>query len=357
MPNLSLFIDTYSANHRNRKNHPESPERILRLADMVESYQGNADVAIHHLDRIRTVDPTLVHQSDYLEYLKKNVPPDGQYFQLDEDTGANSESLNVALAGLKMMQQGIDSTIQNNSYTFVMTRPPGHHARPSTSMGFCIFNNVAYAAEYARKKFGIRKIAIFDWDVHHFNGTEEMFYTDADTLTISTHQFPHWPEGYGWVDRRGKDAGQNMNINLPLPHQAGDVQIMQYFEEYILPQMQAFQPELILISAGFDAHKDERNSTLGVPSVLALSEYGYSWMTNQLQIFAKKNCHNRLMFVLEGGYYLPSLVSSVQAVIQTLLNQKTVSEYTPTQGENMDQKTWTEYLHAIQSYCTIPTVS
>ena len=350
MSRMNIFIDNFFINHRNSDNHPESPERMLALFKMVEGYKVNQNIDIFNLNPNIEVDPAMVHNVDYLNYLRKNIPPEGEYYQLDEDTGSNSATLEVALAGLKMMQQGVDKIMSDFTPTFVMTIPPGHHARPGSSMGFCIFNNIAYAAKYARKQLGIQKILILDWDVHHFNGTEEMFYEDSNTLTISLHQFPHWPDGYGWVDRVGILDGLGYNMNITLPHEAGDKQVIEVFEKFIKNKINDFKPELILVSAGFDAHYQERKSTLGVPSVLSFSEYGYSWLTHQLQFLAAKYSKNRLMFVLEGGYYIPSLVSSSKAVIDTILNNQMDSEYSPTDGQYMDGKVWDKYIKEMSLY-------
>jgi acetoin utilization deacetylase AcuC-like enzyme len=342
--NVQVFVDNYFANHKNGYNHPESPKRILSIIDALKVN----NIPSIGIDHSIVVDPKLIHEADYLGFLEKNVPLAKDYIELDEDTIAGKESLDVALAGLKIHTQGLDYTMDKRLPSFVFSRPPGHHARPNTSMGFCIFNNVAYIAKVAQQKYGLQKIAIIDWDIHHFNGTEEMFYSDPSVLTISLHAYPYWPEGYGQAEKTGEGAGAGYNMNIPMPPEAGDWQYIRAFENYILPKLEAFEPELILISAGFDAHYLERNSSLGVPSPMAISENAYSYMTHKLYQVAQKYSQGRMQILLEGGYYLPSLCSGSISVIETL-NAGQILQYPNfTSGEKMDQDLYQSYQEDIK---------
>jgi acetoin utilization deacetylase AcuC-like enzyme len=348
MNQLTIFTDKTFVNHKTGYGHPENHNRINVLLDLLQEYEGNENLKIQNLEQSTAIEPTLVHSSDYLNYLKKNIPPQNGFLLLDEDTIASNQSLETALSALKIHSQALDFTLKNKQPSLVLSRPPGHHARTDTSMGFCIFNNIAYTAELAKQK-GIKKILILDWDVHHFNGTEEMFYEDSEVYTISMHQYPHWPTGYGWCDRRGKGLGQGYNLNIPLPKESGDWQAITCFEQFILPQIQKFQPELILVSAGFDAHKLERNSSLGVKSLLTWTQNTYSYLTYRLIQLAKEYSQNRIIFTLEGGYNLISLEQGVKSVIDTVLTNQILSYPEVTTGIEMDKTIMQEYMTEIQN--------
>lgn len=335
-----IFGDNYFTAHKNGYNHPENPKRISELLSMVRGKQ----LPLVSVDRDIAVAPEMIHQSSYISGLRERLAEARDIVELDEDTYGCRESFEVALAGLKLQQQAIDHLFSSpGSIPFTMSRPPGHHARPGSTMGFCLFNNVAYAARYAQSRYGVRKVAILDWDIHHFNGTEEIFYEDGDVLTISVHAYPHWPENYGAPEDRGAGPGEGFNLNLPMPIEAGDLQYLHYFENYFAPALARFQPELILVSAGFDAHHLERNSTTGSKNLMGMTEGGVSYLTHRLVEFAARNTEEKIQFVLEGGYYLPSLVSSAEAVIDTISTGKILYPDRFSTGERMNMEAYHEY--------------
>jgi acetoin utilization deacetylase AcuC-like enzyme len=215
-------------------------------------------------------------------------------------------------------------------------------------MGFCIYANAAYAARYAQRAHGLERIAIVDWDVHHGNGTEEVFYGDSSVLTISLHAHPHWPHGLGEPEHRGEGSGLGYTLNLPLPFEAGDAQIVSHFESYLMPTLEKFKPELIIVAAGFDAHRDERFSNTGEKSCLAVTEAGYSYMTHRLHRYADKFCKGRFLLTLEGGYYLPSLVSSFSAVIETLVKGRILHQQQFSRGEAMNPAAFDSLIDRIE---------
>lgn len=349
MSQLNIFCDQFFTNHRTGYGHPENHNRINVLLDLLPMYNNNPLITVHNLDQSTSINPQIVHSVDYLKFLNNNIPPKNGFFMLDEDTVACDQSVAVALSSLKIHTQAISTTISCNQASFVWSRPPGHHALPNSSMGFCIFNNIAYTAKIAQQQLGIQKILILDWDVHHFNGTEDMFYDDSSVLTISMHQYPHWPEGFGSSQRRGEGKGFGYNSNIPMPKESGDWQVIESFEKFIRPQIESFEPELILVSAGFDAHIMERNSGLGVKSLLSWTGSAYSYLTLSLMQLAKKHSNNRILFTLEGGYNLESLKSSTQSVIDTIITNNLITNNNFTTGENMNQQTWNEYKTNIQN--------
>lgn len=347
---MIILGDTYSSLHKNGYNHPENPKRVSALTSIMQE----RSIPMVAADRTRKVHPEIIHTERYLESLRKSIAQiprkkhdtDIYYLvALDEDTYASEESLNVALAGLALQEQAVDVLLKNNTPSktipFIITRPPGHHARPDAAMGFCLFNNAAYAARYSQKKYGLSRVAIFDWDVHHGNGTEEIFYDDHSVYCASIHAFPYWPEGYGEPEKRGG----GFNLNLPMPIEAGDLQYGQYIDKYLIPELERFEPELIIVAAGFDAHLLERNSGLQSQSLMAVTENGFSYMTDKLLKFAQRTCQSNILFTLEGGYYLPSLKSSVNSVLDTIISGKPLRYPGYSQGENMSAETY-------KSYCT-----
>lgn len=341
-----VFGDDYFAAHKNGYNHPENPKRVVELLSMVR----RKEIELVPLNPTIEATPELIHEREYLSRLQHKLSQARDIVELDEDTYGCAQSYNVALGGLKLQQQAIDHLFSSRDpqIPFTISRPPGHHARPSSTMGFCFLNNVAYAARYAQSQYGVKKVAILDWDIHHFNGTEDMFYEDPDILGISIHAYPHWPDNYGSPEDRGAKRGEGFNLNLPMPIEAGDLQYLHYFENYAAPALKRFRPELILISAGFDAHHLERNSTTGSKNLMAMTEGGFSYLTHRLLEVASTLSGGRIQFVLEGGYYLPSLVSSVEAVLDTIATGRVLYPDRFSTGEHMNRETYRGYQDWIQ---------
>jgi len=195
---------------------------------------------------------------------------------------------------------------------FCAIRPPGHHAQKDEAMGFCIFNNVAIGTRYIQKKYDLSKILIVDWDVHHGNGTQAAFYDDPNVLYFSVHRYPFYP-GTGSESEKGGGKGLNYNINVPLPADSVDADYLRVFEEKLKPAALSFSPEFVLVSAGFDAHKDD---LLGG---MMVTEEGFAQLTQIVKEIAQKCCEGRLVSVLEGGYGLEGLAASVEAHIRVLM--------------------------------------
>lgn len=253
-----------------------------------------------------------VHRPEYHEFVIEACRA-GRRLLDEGDTFVCTRSYDAALAAVDAGLSAADAVMDGSVRTaFCAIRPPGHHALPGRAMGFCIFGNVAILARYLQKQHGIGKIAIVDWDVHHGNGTQDIFYSDASVLFISLHQFPLWP-GTGRADETGEGPGKGFTLNVPIAPGTSEAEYLRQFESVVLPRLSAFGPEFLLISAGFDAHRDD---PLGG---LLLSEAGFTRMTRRLKEIAEDACGGRIISCLEGGYNLPALQRSVAAHVTALM--------------------------------------
>ncbi len=253
----------------------------------------------------------LCHPQTYIDRIRAAIPVNG-IVQLDADTHVSPGSLEAALRAVGGACHAVDQVmagaVQN---AFIAMRPPGHHAERETPMGFCLFGTVAIAARHALEMHGLSRVAVVDFDVHHGNGTQDLLWDEGRALFISSHQMPLWP-GTGGPDERG--AHGNV-INVPLPPGTNGTAFRRIYEDAVLPQLDRFAPEMILISAGFDAHRDDPLAQL------ALVEADFAWITGALCDMAARHSGGRVVSVLEGGYDLPALGASVAAHIRVLMEQ------------------------------------
>ena len=297
--------------------HPEAPARLSAIEDQLIASQTEPFLEYRTAPLAELADITRVHQLEMVERIRLHTPlayggtldQALTYFELDPDTSMNPHSWQAALraagAAVAATQAVIDGEIQN---AFCAIRPPGHHATSTASMGFCLFNNVAIAARYALDVCGLERIAIVDFDVHHGNGTEDIFHNDARVLMVSFFQHPLYP--YSGVDPHGVQA-HNM-VNIPLPAYARGDATRNVVQQHWLPALHAHQPEMIFISAGFDAHREDDLAQMG------LVESDYAWITRQIMQIAETYSQGRIVSCLEGGYKLSALARSAVAHIRTL---------------------------------------
>ncbi|WP_051710821.1 histone deacetylase family protein [Andreprevotia chitinilytica] len=287
------------------RGHPECPARLAAIQDRLIAAQL-WDFLLHVDAQPATWEQLArVHDADYLDRLATLVPAQG-YVHLDPDTAINPYSLNAAYHAAGAGVLAVDLVMQGRANNaFCAVRPPGHHAEHDRAMGFCIFNNIAVAARHAMEAHGIERVAIVDFDVHHGNGTEDIFCHDERVLMVSIFQHPFFPY-CGDVPR-----GPNM-LNVPMPRASTGVQFREAVTEKWLPALDAFAPQFIFISAGFDAHLEDDMSSMG------LVEADYAWVTRQVRQVAKKHAQGRIVSMLEGGYDLSALGRSVAAHIKEL---------------------------------------
>ena len=252
-----------------------------------------------------------IHHRDHIEKVRRCSEIK---LQLDPDTILSTESYDVATLAAGGAITAVDAVLDNVENSFALVRPPGHHATPVRSMGFCLFNNIAIAARHAQKK-GLKRVLIVDWDVHHGNGTQEAFYDDPSVLYFSTHQYPHFP-GTGWLDEVGKAEGMGYNINVPLPAGTNDAGFVAAFEEILLPAALEFSPDIVLISAGFDASLSD-----GLAG-MKMSAEGFAVLASIVKSIAKESCAGKLAAVLEGGYNIMLLPESIASVLEVFMGKE-----------------------------------
>lgn len=292
---------------------PGHPERVDRLKAVSEVLGQEAfSSLIRHLPvRVEREKTQLAHPASYFERVADYIPLEGMA-QVDSDTIVSPKSLEAALTAVGAATQAVDLVCSGKAdNAFVAVRPPGHHAERDRAMGFCLFNSVAIAARHAQQAFGYERVAIVDFDVHHGNGTQDIFWDDPSVLFCSSHQMPLYP-GSGALSETGE--GDNI-VNAPLQEGMGRDGFQEAYESRIFPALKAFEPQLILISAGFDAH--HRDPLAG----LKLNENDFDWITGRLMDLADQYCDGRVVSMLEGGYDLKGLSQSVGAHVTRLMGK------------------------------------
>jgi acetoin utilization deacetylase AcuC-like enzyme len=274
--------------------HPENPERMKYAVEHVLDSDIGVDIDIVNPTTTNTDCIYDVHQREYLDRVRELSEQGGGY--LDGETFVGSQGFGAALETASAAIASVGAII-NKRYKriFLAGRPPGHHAEKNQGMGFCIINNAAVAAESLISNHNINRVAIIDWDVHHGNGTQNIFYSRPDVLYISLHQYPFYP-GSGATSERGTGEGDGCTMNIPLPGGTGDDVYLQKFNEIVIPKMEHYKPEFILISCGFDAHRDDLLGGMN------LSEQAFGTMTSLLVKFANEFSEGRIFSLFEGGY-------------------------------------------------------
>jgi acetoin utilization deacetylase AcuC-like enzyme len=313
-----IVKDTRYLQHSAGFAHPESPERLAAIYEMVEN--PLMDWKFSHIEPREATHKEIetIHSPSYVKFIASTAGQRSVY--LDSDTATSPETYEIAKLAVGGVFNAIDSVIKgevDNAFAFV--RPPGHHAEKDTAAGFCVFNNIAIGAMHAILKYDLKKILIVDWDLHHGNGTQHSFYRDPRILYFSTHQYPYYP-GTGSLEEFGQGEGEGYTINVPLREGAGDAAFVKIFRKVLQPVALEFKPELVLLSAGFDTHFQDPLGGMRV------TPEGFAAMARILLNIAETCCQGRFVAVLEGGYHVVGLTRSVKAVLEEMLDETHVSE-------------------------------
>lgn len=310
-PSTGLLLDAVYRAHDTGPDHPESGARIMAILESLQK-RGLADECIPLPQQpAEPADILLCHTRGYWETAQSDVVSGARELSTG-DTVICPRSMDIALRAVGGVMNAVDAVMTGRvGNAFCAVRPPGHHANAAQGMGFCIFNNIAIAARHAQHRHGAEKVLIVDWDVHHGNGTQDIFYEDGSVFFFSTHQSPWYP-GTGAAEETGAGKGLGTTLNCPLPAGTGMAAISAAFYDQLLPAAARFKPDLVLISAGFD-------SRLGDPlGLFRLTDPDFAMLTQILKNFAQTECGGRLVSVLEGGYHLAGLSSAVSAHVTAL---------------------------------------
>jgi acetoin utilization deacetylase AcuC-like enzyme len=293
--------------------HPESPERLRAIVAHLET--------VGLMDKLTPIRPTpaalewvtTIHSPEYVASVERACR-EGRTLLDAGDTGICPKSYDVALLAVGGVLGAVDAvTAGSVRNAFCAVRPPGHHALKDQAMGFCLFDNVAIGARYVQRKYGLQKVLIVDWDVHHGNGTQAAFYDDPTVLYFSVHRSPFYP-GSGAETETGSGSGEGYTVNVPLPAGSGDAEYVKAFEEVLKPKALSFRPDFVFISAGFDAHDGDPLGGMKVTT------NGYASLTRIVTGIADHCCEGRVVSVLEGGYNTKAVAESVEAHLRVLLN-------------------------------------
>jgi len=311
MSSLAIIKDDRYLEHNAGEGHPESPNRLRVIHDLIAQEFGSLPLIE---PRMASEDElAAVHDPFYIETVAKT---DGRAVsRLDADTVLSARSYQVARLAAGGLLNAVDALLdpgpQTLSSVFAFVRPPGHHAEPNHGMGFCLFNNIAIAAEYAIEKHGLKRVLIVDWDLHHGNGTQKAFYDRKDVLFFSSHQYPHYP-GSGSFDEVGSGKGEGFTVNAPFPSGFGDAEYLAVYDRILKPIALEYKPQLVLVSAGFDPYiKDPLGG-------MEVTGDGFGNIASLVRKIAEAACGGKVLLTLEGGYDPDGLREGVRSVLQAL---------------------------------------
>ncbi len=290
--------------------HPETERRLVAIMDHLDReglLQGRPLLAPQNAPREAILR---MHDAAYVDALERFCAAGGGW--LEPSTVVSAASFDVALLAAGGAMRAVDAVLTGDARrAFALVRPPGHHATAETGMGFCLFNNVAIAAQHARDQYGLERVAIIDWDVHHGNGTNDIFYRDPHVLFVSLHQYPLYPFS-GLATERGTGAGEGYTLNIPLPMHSRDTEYLHAFDALVGPLVLDYRPELLFISAGYDAAQDDPLAEMLV------TDDGFRQMAERVIGWADACCNGRIVALLEGGYDLNALARGVAVTLRAL---------------------------------------
>ena len=327
MKKVGIVKDELFLKHTNGPQHPECPERLESIYSMLDS-----SGLINRLDVLDPVDATedqiiRAHTEQYYNKVKDTKGVD--VYNFDPDTSSNAYTYDAAMRGSGGFLSSIDKVLNDElDCSFAFPRPPGHHAEADRAMGFCIFNHAAVAASHLLSK-GLDRVLVIDWDIHHGNGTQHIFYDNPNVLFFSIHQFPFYP-GTGSLDEFGEGDGEGYTVNLPVPPMLTDTDYNKLFELILTPLIEQYKPQYILVSAGFDAYFVDPLGNMQI------TESGFAQLTRYVINSAEKYCGGKLSLVLEGGYNVMGLASITKLVIQELLEINITEILLPEDFRNLE---------------------
>ncbi len=303
-------------NEHSIHDEPRHVERAARLQAIMEALEESTLLdEVLSIPELPATDKQILAVHSIHQFETIRMASLHEHMWLDQDTYTTGGTLNAARMSAGTAIQAVDAVISKRATNaFALTRPPGHHATPNRSMGFCMFNNVAIAARYALEELSLSRVAIVDYDVHHGNGTQDCFYDDDRVLFCSTHGAPLYP-GTGHPSEIGQGRGRGLTLNIALPFGTGDMGFSMLYDTLIIPALRQFAPELVIVSAGYDAH------WMDPIGPLALSTTGYSSLTRRLLNFAKEQCNGNIVLVLEGGYDEDALAACTLSSLAVLMGQ------------------------------------
>ena len=313
---MYIIYDDFYLKHRNAPNHPENADRLTAIKEALNNWKFKDKIAIKKPRPATDRQVEMVHDKNYIQKIK-NLSRIGGLSYLDPDTAVTKYTYDCALLAAGGCFVGLDLIFSSETKFdkfFAAIRPPGHHAFRDAGSGFCIFNNIALTARYAQENFGVERIAILDFDAHHGNGTQEIFYDDSSIFYISFHQYPHYP-GTGYYNEIGRGKGEGFNMNFPFMPYTRDPDYLTAMIDIIIPVMERFDPGLILVSAGYDSHFSDSLSSLG------LVEESYYKIMYIISYLSYKHCQGKTGILLEGGYEHNSTAKSVLETIRGCFNK------------------------------------
>jgi acetoin utilization deacetylase AcuC-like enzyme len=323
LPDTVLFYDPIFEEHKTGYGHPERPERLPVALEALKDSGLLEAVGVISPREATTGEIEFVHTPQYVEKVERVADSGGG--QLDMDTALSAQSYAAALKAAGALLQSVDGCLQGDfERSFCLVRPPGHHALPDRGMGFCLFNNVAIAARYATTRKDVERVLIVDWDAHHGNGTQDIFYEDPAVLYVSLHQHPHYP-GTGSVGETGHGKGEGYTMNFPFPPGTGEDEYLEAFRRVILPAAREFDPRFIMVSAGYDSHGGDLLCSM------RLNDTSYRKMADLLCGFADDCCNGRLIATLEGGYNLDAQANSIVQTVAAMAGIDVPGEDEPPQ--------------------------
>src|SRR4030042_2680074 len=320
---MYVIYDDFYLKHYNGPQHPENANRLIAIKEALDGWEFKDRIVVKKPRSATDKEVEMVHDKNYIRKVK-NLSREGSISYLDPDTAVTEYTYDCALLAAGGCFMGLDLILKSeNKFNkfFAVIRPPGHHAFRSAGSGFCIFNNAALSARYARTKYGVEKIAIIDFDAHHGNGTQDFFYDDSSVFYISFHQYPHYP-GTGNFSEIGSSRGTGFNMNYPFIGETGDPDYIAALLDIIIPVMERFDPEFFLVSAGYDSHHLDSLSSLN------LEEESYYKIMCIISYLSHKHCCDRIGILLHGGYEYDATAGSVLETIRGCFENKDLSDIT-----------------------------